>query len=449
MSYSFHDVRFPEDVSEGSTGGPEFKTQIFHSYRGYEKRNIEWAQPLMRYNVGYGIRTEAQMQAVVDFFNARQGMLNGFRYKDWSNYNVVNGEVALGDGSSTRLSMYKKYGSAGNEYYKRLYKIVPGTVTGVTNNAVSVTEGVDFTIDYNSGEIIFTSAPSASAPIEVAYLEFDEPVRFETDDLSFVWDAFNSGSVAQLSLVGYRGEFTEGSSFAPGGTPSGTDPYYAYTTLLLLYDDADGATTTTDHSTAGQTVTFTGTAAVSRASFRDGLGSLVCGTGGNTVPGTPMQMEYKPFTIEIFARKPSTGSDEQPMVSQWDETNSQRAWTLRYNKVNEWIEFVVSDDGVTEYLLFYYPWDPVNSNYYTYITVDRMLNGWYVLRIDGEVVQSVREHARVHPSTAVVSVGVYADTPSGVGPFQGNIDSVRVTAGQHRHKTFGDIDVPTSSPAVA
>jgi hypothetical protein len=64
------------------------------------------------------------------------------------------------------------------------------------------------------------------------------------------------------------------------------------------------------------------------------------------------------------------------------------------------------------------------------------------MRIEGIVVQTARDLTTVHPSTAVVSVGVYADSPLFTGPFQENIDAVRVTTGRVRHDNFVDIDVP-------
>ncbi len=438
----FHDVRFPEDVSWGSRGGPQFKTNIFESLQGFEKRNIEWGQPQMKFNAAFGIRTDIQMERVLTFFNARQGMAHGFRYKNWSNYQITNGVIAVTDGTNTRFGIYKTYGSEWSRMYKRLYKIVVGSVTNVQVLGLTLVEGVDFTIDYNAGEIIFVSTFPSGSVVTASTLEFDEPVRFDFDNIQVMLDAFNSNSLAQLPLIGFRGNFTAGTAFAPGGTPSGTDVFYGFTTLLLSFDDADGATTTTDFSAQAQPVSFTGTAAISRSDFTHGLGSLLPGTGGVNVPGAPLQLVDKPMTIEVFARKPQTGADMQPIVSQWDETNGQRGWTLRYNKVTEHIQFAVSGGGNDETLLMSYPWDPIDQTHFDYITVDRLPNGWYILRIEGEIVQTSRDLLTIHPSTAVASVGVYADTPAGVGAFQENIDAVRVTTGRVRHNNFDEITIP-------
>ena len=39
-----------------------------------------------RYDVAYGIRRADDLAAVVAFFEARNGRLHGFRYKDWADY---------------------------------------------------------------------------------------------------------------------------------------------------------------------------------------------------------------------------------------------------------------------------------------------------------------------------------------------------------------------------
>jgi hypothetical protein len=37
---AFHEVRFPTDISYGSSGGPEFSTDIVITSSGHEQRNI-------------------------------------------------------------------------------------------------------------------------------------------------------------------------------------------------------------------------------------------------------------------------------------------------------------------------------------------------------------------------------------------------------------------------
>ena len=41
---AFVEVQFPTDISYGSSGGPEYATDIVATNSGYEQRNINWAQ---------------------------------------------------------------------------------------------------------------------------------------------------------------------------------------------------------------------------------------------------------------------------------------------------------------------------------------------------------------------------------------------------------------------
>ena len=78
----FHEVRFPDDISRGARGGPERRTQIVELASGDEERNASWANSRRRYDVAYGIRRADDLAAVVAFFEARNGRLHGFRFKD-------------------------------------------------------------------------------------------------------------------------------------------------------------------------------------------------------------------------------------------------------------------------------------------------------------------------------------------------------------------------------
>ena len=79
---AFHEVWFPDNISRGARGGPERRTQIVELASGDEERNASWANSRRRYDVAYGIRRADDLAAVVAFFEARNGRLHGFRWKD-------------------------------------------------------------------------------------------------------------------------------------------------------------------------------------------------------------------------------------------------------------------------------------------------------------------------------------------------------------------------------
>ena len=41
---SFHEIRFPDNIAYGATGGPEFATTVVATGSGHEKRNVNWSR---------------------------------------------------------------------------------------------------------------------------------------------------------------------------------------------------------------------------------------------------------------------------------------------------------------------------------------------------------------------------------------------------------------------
>lgn len=439
----FHEVRFPEDVSWGSKGGPVYKTQVFTSHRGYEKRNVDWSQPMMQFDVAYGIKTDQHILNVINFFNARQGRLFGFRYKNWCNFRIKDGPIATGDGFSNRLPMWKFYGFPGNRHYKRLRKIVRGSVRGVQVGLEPVVEGVDFRIDYDSGEIVVNDPPGYGIPIMAQNLEFDEPVRFEEDSVENVIEQYNNNVLNSLDLVSVRGEFSAGSAFSPDFDDKGTpDPLYGRTFLLLNFDGENNSTDVKDFSTIQNPVTLSGSAKISTEAFRHGNAAFKAGPNGRaSTIGQPYQFGVLPFTIEFFAQQALEGEVRQPIVALWEEPTSQRSWAVRYRLDTKRIEFVASTDGAAERVIISHPWE-TSRGHFDHISIDRLTSNWYVLRINGKVKQTARDTLPLHPSTAPLTVGNVTSPTSGEGAYQGLIDSLRITSGVPRYNGFAGIDIP-------
>ena len=443
----FHNVRFPEDISWGSSGGPEFKTQIFESFRGYEKRNVDWCQPLMQFNVAYGVKKDVQMLSLLNFFNARQGRAYGFRYKNWGNYRIRNAPIATGDGLNTRLPLWKFYGFSGSRQYKRLRKIVDNSVSGVGIGAVGgLTEGVDYNIDYETGEIALNNPPGYGVPV-YGSLEFDEPVRFDVDSIQVVIDQFNSNSLSSLPLIGVKSGFQSGSIFAPDQDATGNDDFYDSVRLILNFDDTATPTATVDQSELAIPIVFNGDATLSTEDYKHGRGSLdLNDTGYLSMTGDPFTVTNLPFTIELFAQQPTTGADQQTLFAKWDEGGSNRCYTLRYVRATRQLQFVVSTDGVAETILLNYPWTTGQEGDFDYITIDRLPSGWFVLRVNGAVQQSAKSNVVINDAAVAATVGGLTTFASGQGPYQGLMDSVRVTIGRNRHPAFETVDLPAPYP---
>ena len=207
---AFHEVLFPENISYGSAGGPKFKTTIFVADSGYEQRNVDWSATRAEYDVSQSIKSQAQMDALTQFFFNRKGRAYGFRFKDWNDFQISQQVIGCGDGLTTEFQITKLYTSAqaesGETYYytRTLTKINWDTISGVTVNSVVKTAPGDYTVDHNTGIITFTVAPAYGAQVKIGAGEFHVPVRFDTDHLDAAHEFWETQTWGQIPLVEVR-----------------------------------------------------------------------------------------------------------------------------------------------------------------------------------------------------------------------------------------------------
>ena len=206
---AFHEVRFPDNISRGARGGPERRTQIVELASGDEERNASWADSRRRYDVAYGIRRADDLAAVVAFFEARNGRLHGFRYKDWADYKsalpsqaitATDQQIGTGTGSLQTFQLAKRYASGGQTWVRTIAKPVAGTVR-VALGMVEQMSG--WTVDTTTGVVTFTTAPTNGVTVRAGF-EFDVPVRFDSDTLDVTLDFERLGSITSIPLLEIR-----------------------------------------------------------------------------------------------------------------------------------------------------------------------------------------------------------------------------------------------------
>ncbi|WP_028031132.1 DUF2460 domain-containing protein [Gemmobacter nectariphilus] len=206
---AFHEVRFPDNISRGARGGPERRTQIVELASGAEERNASWANSRRRYDVAYGIRRADDLAAVVAFFEARNGRLHGFRFKDWADFksclpsqtpSPTNQPIGTGNGATTQFPLTKRYTSGAQSWTRAITKPVAGSVTIALNGTPQAS---GWSVSTVTGLITFTTAPAAGMAITAGF-EFDVPVRFDTDVLDVTLDLERLGSINSIPLVELR-----------------------------------------------------------------------------------------------------------------------------------------------------------------------------------------------------------------------------------------------------
>lgn len=206
----FDDVRFPTSIARGATGGPERRTDVVSTASGREERNSRWAHSRRTYNVGFGIKTVADLQNVIDFFEARRGRLHAFRFKDFVDFKscapqaspqATDQKLGIGTGSQASFQLVKHYGAPLRDYARNIHAPVAGSVI-VAVNGVATTA---FTLDVTTGVVTFNAGSiPASGAIVTAGFQFDVPVRFDTDRISVNLSHFEAGEIPDVPLVEVR-----------------------------------------------------------------------------------------------------------------------------------------------------------------------------------------------------------------------------------------------------
>lgn len=207
----FHEVRFPANLSFGAVGGPERRTEIVALVNGHEERNTPWAHSRRHYDAGMGMRSLDDVETLIGFFEARQGQMYGFRWKDWSDYKscLPSAEIgfgdqviALGDGETLQFQLAKTYRSGSYTYARPIKKPVLGTVRmGIEGDAQK--EGVHYAVDVTTGLVTFATPPNAGDEITAGF-EFDVPVRFDTDRIRSSVASFQAGEVPDVPVIEVR-----------------------------------------------------------------------------------------------------------------------------------------------------------------------------------------------------------------------------------------------------
>lgn len=213
----FDEVRFPEEIDFGVTGGPEFSTTVLVTAGGFEQRNENWEEVRHSWTVGNDLKDDTEFATLLDFFMARRGRLRGFRFKDHQDFEAAAqvcrvkgplGGAEVGDGVETEFQLQKKYTSGGQTTTRTIRKPVaadpaPQVFLDTGGGPVLQTEGVDYTIDTTTGIVTFTIAPAVGDVVTWTG-EFDVPVRFDADKFDAELPLFGRHNWDGLPIVEIR-----------------------------------------------------------------------------------------------------------------------------------------------------------------------------------------------------------------------------------------------------
>lgn len=204
---AFDDVSYPLALGRGSAVVPEFSTTVIVSASGHEHRNSIWSDARLKFDVGPGIRSEAELGVLLSFFRARRGAARGFRLRDPNDFssNDMTGTpsafdqlLGIGDGAETTFALTKHYGTGEDAQKRRITRPDMATLR-VSVDGVETTE---WTLE-DFGIVRLSTPPPAGADVRAGFI-FDVPVRFAEDRIEISNAAFAAGEAASVPLVELR-----------------------------------------------------------------------------------------------------------------------------------------------------------------------------------------------------------------------------------------------------
>ena len=204
---AFDDVLYPFALGRGTAVAPEFSTSIAITASGHERRNSLWSDARMHFDVGPGIRSEAELSELLAFFRARRGAARGFRIMDPFDHssNQMTGTptnqdqlIGTGDGVTADFQLTKSYGQGSEPQVRPITRPRP--------ESLSVSVGGNPVTAWNLGPLgmlRLSAAPPPGAEVRAGFL-FDVPVRFAEDRIDISAVNFSAGEAPSIPLIELR-----------------------------------------------------------------------------------------------------------------------------------------------------------------------------------------------------------------------------------------------------
>ncbi len=203
---AFDDVLYPLALGRDAGVSAEFSTAIALTASGYERRGSHWSDARLHFDVGPGIRSEAELGTLIAFFRARRGAARGFRLRDPFDFSSqgmtgvpapTDQLLGVGDGLAARFRLCKRYDGPDPQVRaitRPRAESVVVAVGGAPASGWALEPG---------GWIVFETAPAIGVEVRAGFL-FDVAVRFESDRLDVTGAAFAAGEAPSVPLVEIR-----------------------------------------------------------------------------------------------------------------------------------------------------------------------------------------------------------------------------------------------------
>lgn len=170
MASSFAEVQFEAGyIIYGTQGGALFSTDIVVLNSGSESRNQNWQFAKGTWDFGDRKLPDTELKEIIRFFRARKGSVQGFRFKDWGDYQDWGsgqlGSTGTGLGIPGPYQLVKNYTSGSDTDQRYIRKPVSSTIKLFLNGAQLVA-GVgagNYALDSTTGLVTLVPTLTSNA----------------------------------------------------------------------------------------------------------------------------------------------------------------------------------------------------------------------------------------------------------------------------------------------
>lgn len=207
---AFRNELLPGTISSGADSTPMWQVDIARAKSGKEKRVARRSSSLRKCTVPLNIRSLNNIHEMISHFEVMNGPWYSFPLKDRLDFRscapettptATDGLLGTGDGIVATYQVRKAYVSGAFTHYRTILLPVSGTLL-VSVAGVTKTETTHYTVDYTTGIITFTAGniPTAGQLVKAGF-DFHCKVRYDSNDLNTVIEAYRSGSIPSIALI--------------------------------------------------------------------------------------------------------------------------------------------------------------------------------------------------------------------------------------------------------
>jgi len=185
----------------------QWATDLVVFTSGREQRNQVWERPIRHWVLPYNVLKTAPRDKLIKLFRRARGRYSIFLFADPNDYECTFTECSItAIAAQVNFQLIKSYYVGEAETWDEdKTRIQPSTeyVPTIKVDGAAKTEGVDYTLNDNTGVVTFGAAPGVGKVITADY-QFYYPVRFELDvytETSLFIDLWNMGELPLIEVI--------------------------------------------------------------------------------------------------------------------------------------------------------------------------------------------------------------------------------------------------------